>query len=264
MQGKQLEFFQRLQAPFPPERIRTRTQAGRSLDYITSRDVFNRLDEVCGPAGWKTEYSKSPFGDGAICKLILLVPVDEEAEEWQWIGKEDGGAMAGMSEEDNNEKSGFSDALKRAGVVWGIGRNLYKVGMPSYMDGVDTSESSPRQGTRERPAAATGHGGTRPPQENARGGFNLASIPKHGTKGTFAWIKNLEKHFGIELMNGVKAIAKKNGATSDFTNDWDEEVWLLTVREMIGRLKAKEFYKGEFDGVTEEQLTPTEIDYSRI
>jgi len=76
---------------------------------------MDRLDEVVGPENWKDEYAPGPDG-GVICGLTLRL-------NGEWITKWDGA--------DNTEfeaiKGGLSDAFKRAGYKWGIGRYLYKL-----------------------------------------------------------------------------------------------------------------------------------------
>ena len=76
---------------------------------------MDRLDEVIGPQNWRDEYAPGPDG-GVICGLSLRL--DDE-----WITKWDGA--------ENTEfeaiKGGLSDAFKRAGYKWGIGRYLYRL-----------------------------------------------------------------------------------------------------------------------------------------
>lgn len=113
--------FDRLKAPFPPDRVSWRVgptmadkSRGLALCYIDARDVADRLDEVCGPANWQCRY---PHADG---KTVCEIGIRCEAE---WIWKADG---AGDSEMEA-EKGALSDAFKRAAVRWGVGRYLYDV-----------------------------------------------------------------------------------------------------------------------------------------
>ena len=114
--------FARLAAPFHPDDIEWRVGAtnaektkAMALAYITSRAVMDRLDEVIGPENWRDEYRPGPDG-GVLCGLSLRIG-DE------WITKWDGA--------DNTDieaiKGGLSDAFKRAGYKWGIGRYLYRL-----------------------------------------------------------------------------------------------------------------------------------------
>jgi hypothetical protein len=114
-----------LAACFPAKDIEWRLQeCGKKKDgsiwamclaYITNRAIMQRLDDVCGPANWRNEYAPGPHG-GIICGLSIRCG-DE------WVTKWDGA--------DNTQveavKGGLSDAMKRAGVQWGIGRYLYNL-----------------------------------------------------------------------------------------------------------------------------------------
>ncbi|MNS79723.1 Single-stranded DNA-binding protein DdrA [compost metagenome] len=77
---------------------------------------MNRLDEVVGPEGWETTLTPTGVPGAYICALTIL-GVTKSA-----IGQ------AGKSEEEK-EKGGDSDALKRAAVQFGIGRYLYDVAL---------------------------------------------------------------------------------------------------------------------------------------
>jgi hypothetical protein len=106
-----------LAAEFPKEAISWRAQtvsngAALALAYIDARDVMERLDAVCGAGGWQARY---PHANGKTCCEIGIKINDE------WIWKANG---AGDSDVEA-EKGAFSDAFKRAAVMWGIGRYLY-------------------------------------------------------------------------------------------------------------------------------------------
>lgn len=84
------------------------------VPYVDNRAIMERLDEVCGAENWKNEFSISPVNNGIMCGISIRV-------ENEWITKWDG------AEPTNFEpvKGGISNAMKRAGVQWGIGRYLY-------------------------------------------------------------------------------------------------------------------------------------------
>ena len=118
------ELLNDLRIPFPEEDIEWRVQQqGLSkglpwalvLAYVTNRAIMDRLDEIVGPQNWTNDFTQSPNG-GVLC--TLGVRVDDS-----WVYKTDGA--------DNTEvervKGGLSNAMKRAGVQWGIGRYLYKL-----------------------------------------------------------------------------------------------------------------------------------------
>jgi len=122
------EIRDKLAEPFPPGDIEWRAGATNqdktkalALAYLTSRAVMNRLDDVCGVDGWYDSYTSGPSG-GVICGISILV---RRVPTYEWVTKWDG------AENTNFEavKGGLSDAFKRAGVKWGIGRYLY--GLPN-------------------------------------------------------------------------------------------------------------------------------------
>lgn len=106
---------QALRQPFDPASVHWRVGAtnrektkGIALAYIDARDVMRRLDEVCG-AYWQDEY---PF-EGC-CRIGIKI-----GDEWLWRSN-------GAGETDvEGEKGRYSDAFKRAAVLWGVGRYLY-------------------------------------------------------------------------------------------------------------------------------------------
>lgn len=81
-----------------------------ALGYIDSRDLMQRLDDVVGSFGWST-YDKKE-GDTYYCQLTIS-------------GCTKTGAAGATSME--AEKGGSSDAFKRAGYLYGIGRYLYNL-----------------------------------------------------------------------------------------------------------------------------------------
>lgn len=118
------ELLAKLSAPFDPFDIEWRVQqAGESngkvwamvLAYITNRAIMERLDDVFGVGGWQNEYKPMPDG-GIICGIKAKVG-DE------WIVKYDGADKTAIEA----TKGGLSNAMKRAGVQWGIGRYLYRL-----------------------------------------------------------------------------------------------------------------------------------------
>jgi len=124
--------YKELSKPFTAEQISWRVGSttkdktkGLALSYIDARDVMKRLDEVVGWQRWGTKDSKQ--GDTYYCELSILVPVDlSPGGEITWITKT--GAAGATAVE--GEKGGASDAFKRAGVLFGIGRYLYDLESP--------------------------------------------------------------------------------------------------------------------------------------
>lgn len=110
----------RLLEPFPASAIhwrvgnRHKTKNKASLlAYLDARNVMSRMDEVFGPGNWQDTYTTGPDG-GVKCTLSVYC-------HGQWVHKEDGAENTQVEA----IKGGYSGALKRAAVKWGIGRYLY-------------------------------------------------------------------------------------------------------------------------------------------
>ena len=139
-----------LAKPFPADDIEWRVQrAGEKngkiwamvLAYVTNRAIMNRLDDVCGPENWQNDYKAGPSG-GNLCGVSIWI---EEKKEWvtKWDGADNSNIEA--------TKGGLSDAMKRAGYQWGIGRYLYKLdtGFAKVHDGGAISTSAKIDGTNK-------------------------------------------------------------------------------------------------------------------
>ena len=88
------------------------------LLYKTARTDMDMLDEAVGPENWQCEYEE--IKGNMYCKIGIY---NEKLGQWIW--KQDCG-IESREDGDGNEKKGeASDAFKRAGFKWGIGRELY-------------------------------------------------------------------------------------------------------------------------------------------
>ena len=146
----QCGFYHALLAPFHPHELSEVTGRGpKALTYVDKRAIENRLDTVCGPDGWYPRYKSAEAGL-IICSLSIFVPGPyaklpaSEGNGWHWITKEDGAGYEGMvkkvsgevvRDDDNDSKSAVTNALRRvAQDAWGIGRYLYRKGVPGWLD----------------------------------------------------------------------------------------------------------------------------------
>lgn len=95
-------------------RIGRISQNGRLnlLLYKDARCDMRVLDEVFGPENWQCEYSENK--GTLFCRIGVLT-----SNGWVW--KEDAGAPSNVEA----QKGEASDAFKRAGFRWCIGRELY-------------------------------------------------------------------------------------------------------------------------------------------
>ena len=85
--------------------------------YIDARQLFDQLDKVCGPGNWQSDFR---LVDN---KLYGGIGINVEDSGWVW--KWDVGSESNVEK----EKGESSDALKRAGIHWGVGRFLYSLGI---------------------------------------------------------------------------------------------------------------------------------------
>lgn len=114
----------KLAEPFPPSDIEWRIgQSGKQgegfwakvLAYVTNRAIMQRLDDVCGPANWRNEYTVlSGENKGFLCGISIRT-------DDGWVTKWDGAEQTDIE----SVKGGLSNAMKRAAVQWGVGRYLY-------------------------------------------------------------------------------------------------------------------------------------------
>lgn len=87
------------------------------LLFKNARVDMDILDETVGPDNWQCAYET--IKDNLYCKIGIW-----NKDLGQWIWKQDCGIES--RENEGNEKKGeASDAFKRAGFKWGIGRELY-------------------------------------------------------------------------------------------------------------------------------------------
>lgn len=84
------------------------------LLYKDARVDMRLLDEVYGPMNWKRDHEL--INGNLFCTLYIW---DEGKKEW--VSKQD----VGTESYTEKEKGQASDAFKRAGFNWGIGRELY-------------------------------------------------------------------------------------------------------------------------------------------
>lgn len=124
MKTNYTEVLEELSKPFESHELEWRVQSAILRDgkhkvlmvpYIDARAVMNRLDRVLGPL-WKVEYEQIKVQNTEGMQATISIKIGDE-----WIPRNDG---AGVTEFENI-KGAYSSALKRAAVLWGIGRYLY-------------------------------------------------------------------------------------------------------------------------------------------
>lgn len=231
---KYVDLFASLAAPFDKNEVKTRAQAGRQLSYITARTAMNRLDSVLGGENWWDEYFSQE--NSVLCRLTIRFP------DGSTVTKCDAGGYAGMADQGDDDKSGYSDAFKRAAVKFGVGRYLYRDGVPDY--GQEPTEAAVVQPQRQEARSPAPRRDDAPearqePQGEAR-------VPKTG-KALFAWTKEQEQRYDIQLLKYLNGWAKLQDYPGRMV-DWD---W-----EQVGRAYAEGCRKIEFLVAESTQSTP--------
>ena len=104
-----------------------------ALLYKTARTDMSLLDETVGAENWQTDYRE--IKGNLYCGIGIWFN-GERGYVWKWNcgteSREDG--------EGNEKKGEASDAFKRAGTTWGIGRELYTA--PFIFLNVETKEKN--------------------------------------------------------------------------------------------------------------------------
>ena len=95
------------------------------LLYKTARTDADLLDETFGPIAWKNDFKLIDGvlygGIGIISPIEMHFPDGHSEFHTEWVWKWD----AGVESNTEAEKGRASDAFKRAGFKWGLGRELY-------------------------------------------------------------------------------------------------------------------------------------------
>lgn len=89
------------------------------LLYKDARTDMNILDETVGSSNWQNKFYEHK---GILfCSLGINTNFDKPDLPDRWVWKDD----AGVESNTEAEKGNASDARKRSGTAWGIGRCLY-------------------------------------------------------------------------------------------------------------------------------------------
>lgn len=101
-------------------RVAQATEYGVTLLlYKDARVDMDILDETVGQANWQNKFYEHK--NILFCSLGINVNHADSSKDPCWVWKDD----AGTESNTEAEKGNASDARKRAGFAWGIGRELY-------------------------------------------------------------------------------------------------------------------------------------------
>lgn len=207
------EIFAALAAPFDPHEVKVRqVPGGRQLTYITARTAMNRLDSVLGPENWWDEFV--PSANSVMCRLSLRLP------DGSVVTKADAGGYAGMADSGDDDKSGFSDAFKRAAAKFGVARYLYRDGVPAFVPAGDAPAGSHAAAEAEAP----------PVRDSA------PQAPRSG-RALFAWVKEQEQRHEVGLLKYLNQWGKLHEFPGRIV-DWDADQVAQAYSEAIRKIQA--------------------------
>lgn len=204
------------------------------LLYKSARTDMRVLDDVFGPMNWKR--SHQDINGSLFCTISVW---DEEKKEW--ISKQDVGTPSNR----DSKKGEASDSFKRAGFCWGIGRELYDA--PTIFVNLNPNELNGRN--------------LRPGVE-----FKVSAFDYNEGKHEFNRLTLVDKGGNVRysLPNSVNAYQNQRTANtplkSDFSQGSNDEL-AIEVADKLYREKidpnqfAKNFYKTDFNSLTDEQLS---------
>jgi hypothetical protein len=234
------DLFAALAAPFDPDEVKVRSQSGRQLHYVTARTIMNRLDEVLGPENWWDDFV--PLEHSVICRLTIRLP------DGAILTKSDAGGYAGMADPGDDDKSGFADAFKRAAVKFGVGRYLYRDGIPKFarerLKGRGDLEA---QAAETAPPAAPASAASAPAPAAAPAPAQAPTLapapreeglnPPRTGRALFAWTKDQDEKYEYGLLKHINAWAKRQEFPGRMV-DWDAEQVTRAYSEACRKVRA--------------------------
>jgi Rad52/22 family double-strand break repair protein len=227
------DLFAALAAPFDASELKVRSQAGRQMPYVTARTIMNRLDDVLGPENWWDDFV--PLEHSVICRMTIRLP------DGTILTKCDAGGYAGLADPGDDDKSGFADAFKRTAVKFGLGRYLYRDGVPRFARdepknsarvGADSGGGAGDPSARARAASSSTSSSTSSPRATEEG----TTAPRTG-RALFAWTKDQDGKFEYGLLKYLTSWAKSLEYPARMV-DWDVEQVSRAYSEACGRMRA--------------------------
>jgi hypothetical protein len=156
--------------------------------------------------------------NAVICRLTIRLP------DGHILAKCDAGGFTTTADSSDYEKSGFSDAFKRACVKFGVGRYLYGDGVPSFASESDADERRPHQSAqREYDQEARRHPYPSSPPARSSSDEPRSGSPRTG-KALFAWVKEREEKTGSDLLRSLNDWGKSQGYPARMVQWNDDEV----------------------------------------
>lgn len=219
------DLFTALAAPFENNEVKLRSaNSGRQVPYITARTAMNRLDSVLGPENWWDDYV--PLENSVLCRLTIRLP------DGSVVTKADAGGYAGMADQGDDDKSGFSDAFKRAAAKFGVARYLYRDGVPAFVrervPGIDAAHGGELAGGA---AGSQGTGRRSAPRSS------VSNEPPRSGKALFAWAKHQDDEHHAGLLKILNDWGRQQGFAARMIQ-WNPEQVSQAYAEACRQQKA--------------------------
>ena len=143
--------------------------------------------------------------------------------------------MPGWPTQGDDDKSGFSDSFKRAAVKFGVGRYLYRDGVPTFVRErepalaatVTAEPAAPAPAPAPEPQAST------PTRSSSS---SNGSAPRSG-RALFAWTKEQEQRHEVGLLKYLNGWAKLQEFPGRMV-DWDADQVSQAYSEAVRKLQA--------------------------
>jgi len=177
-----------------------------------------------GPHGYLAGFLPNyvPGENSVLCRLTVRLP------DGSVLTKADAGGYAGMPDSGDDDKSGFSDSFKRAAVKFGVGRYLYRDGVPAF---VRDREPAPTATVAPEPPAQAPE-----PQPQTRPSSGNGSVPRSG-RALFAWTKDQEQRHEVGLLKYLNGWAKLRDYPGRMV-DWDADQVSQAYSEACRKLQS--------------------------
>jgi hypothetical protein len=184
---------------------------------------MNRLDDVLGPENWWDDYT--PSENSVLCRLTIRLPDGQE------LSKCDAGGYARMADSGDDDKSGYSDAFKRAAVKFGVARYLYRDGVPRF---AEQRAPEPAHAAAGKPRVEwPGKGPGTATRESQYG-----NLPTSG-KGLFRWCKQIEEKRDLQVLRPLNKWARVEEMPPRMI-DWDQEMVAKATAVVLGWIERAE------------------------
>jgi hypothetical protein len=203
---------------------------------------MNRLDEILGPENWWDEYV--PLEHSVVCRMTIRLP------DGTTLTKSDAGGYAGLADPGDDDKSGFADAFKRAAVKFGVGRYLYRDGIPKFardrLNGrgeivpqpVDPPATPVQTQAAIAPAAPAPAPAVPAPTLSPSPRTNEDGLnPPRSGRALFAWTKDQDEKYEYGLLKHLNAWAKRQDFPQRMV-DWDAEQVTRAYAEACRKIRA--------------------------